>query len=84
MARAIGIYERAEFLDRIISVPSPRNRMDLTKPIWRLQRAIICAFSAHFNLHMCGIVSERQHAKGDWGRKSRPNFAIFLPYPCKN
>jgi len=38
---------------------------------------IICAFRAHFNLYICCTVSERERVKGNWGRKLRPNCALF-------
>ena len=57
--------------------------MGSTKLHWisSLHRTSICTFSVRFNLHICCIVSEWQHVRGDWGRKLRPNFALYPPPP---
>ena len=44
--------------------------------------AIICAAEPCFNFPPCYPVSEPERVKGDWYRKSSPNFALFAP-PCK-
>jgi len=42
-----------------------RSRVAQTIPFWKVHRAIICAFSTHFNLHICLVISERQRVKGE-------------------
>ena len=49
--------------------------------IWRIHTAIICAFIAHFNLHTCCIVSERQRASKRLVENRDEILHLF--HPCK-
>ena len=56
-----------------------RSRIYQTTPNLEFTYGNHLRFQCYFNLHIRCIASEIQRPKGDWSRRSRPNFALFTP-----